>query len=303
VALGSDTTVFLANGLKGLWAYSYDGTSFSNAGHINSSGWPMDASGVAVDLDGTVFLANGRDGLRAYSYDGASFSNTAHIDFGNSFNRSVGVAVDSNGTVFLANGHDGLWAYNYEDTSFIATAHINDGGCASGVAVGLDGTVFLANDDDGLRAYSYDGTSFSNTAHINDDGGYWDGAKGVVVGSDGTVFLANKGEGMGAYTYSGFVGIDDNFFSVALNYTLSQNYPNPFNPTTTISYQLPISSSVNIYIYNLLGQKVADLVSKKQPPGNYRIEWNAAGFASGVYFYRLETEKGFVQSRKLVLLK
>ena len=82
-----------------------------------------------------------------------------------------------------------------------------------------------------------------------------------------------------------------------------KNYPNPFNPTTTISYQLPAVSLVDLSIYNVLGQKVTSLVSEKQQAGNYKVEWNAAGFSSGVYFYRMETGKGFVQSRKLILLK
>ena len=87
------------------------------------------------------------------------------------------------------------------------------------------------------------------------------------------------------------------------NFILEQNYPNPFNPTTEINYQLPAVSLVDLSIYNVLGQKVSTLVSAKQQAGNYKVEWNAAGFSSGVYFYRMETDKGFVHSRKLILLK
>jgi hypothetical protein len=86
-------------------------------------------------------------------------------------------------------------------------------------------------------------------------------------------------------------------------YILFQNYPNPFNPTTAISYKLPAFSQVELNIYNILGQKVAALVNAKQNAGMHTVQWNAAGFASGIYFYRLETENGFVQSRKLIFLK
>jgi hypothetical protein len=48
---------------------------------------------------------------------------------------------------------------------------------------------------------------------------------------------------------------------------------------------------------------VATLVNKKQPAENYSVEWDASGFASGVYLYRLETDHGFFQTKKLVLLK
>jgi hypothetical protein len=60
---------------------------------------------------------------------------------------------------------------------------------------------------------------------------------------------------------------------------------------------------VDLTIYNLLGQKVVTLVSEKQPAGKYQVKWDASDFASGVYYYRLSTISGFVQSKKLVLLK
>ncbi|TFG96089.1 MAG: T9SS type A sorting domain-containing protein [Calditrichales bacterium] len=72
-------------------------------------------------------------------------------------------------------------------------------------------------------------------------------------------------------------------------FLLEQNYPNPFNPKTMISYQLPVTSQVDLSIYNILGQKIATLVSEKQPAGTYKINWNANGFSSGMYFYHLKT--------------
>ena len=87
------------------------------------------------------------------------------------------------------------------------------------------------------------------------------------------------------------------------SYKLQQNYPNPFNPVTTISYQLAGNSAVDLSIYNLLGQKVATLVDKKQVAGSYEVQWNASGFASGLYVYKLVTDKGFESTKKLILLK
>jgi len=87
------------------------------------------------------------------------------------------------------------------------------------------------------------------------------------------------------------------------SFVLKQNYPNPFNPTTTISYQIPKHSKVELSIFNALGQKVTTLVSEKQAAGTYYVEWSANGFASGIYLYRIETDQGFVQTKKLILLK
>ncbi len=86
-------------------------------------------------------------------------------------------------------------------------------------------------------------------------------------------------------------------------YQLFDNYPNPFNPKTMINYQLPSTNYVELSIYNLTGQKVVTLVSENQQPGNYQVEWDASEFASGVYYYRLSTEAGFIQTKKLVLIK
>jgi hypothetical protein len=91
--------------------------------------------------------------------------------------------------------------------------------------------------------------------------------------------------------------------TVPKKYALGQNYPNPFNPKTIINYELPITDDVDLSIYNLLGQKVATLVSEKKNAGHHQVEWDASGFASGVYYYRLSTSSGFVQTRKLVLIR
>jgi len=100
------------------------------------------------------------------------------------------------------------------------------------------------------------------------------------------------------------LGIADNILNdIPQGFILSQNYPNPFNPVTTINYQLPQASKVTLSVYNILGQKVATLANSGQSAGYYKVEWDATGFASGLYFYRMETDKGFIQSKKLILMK
>ncbi len=101
---------------------------------------------------------------------------------------------------------------------------------------------------------------------------------------------------------------------VPKEFLLSQNYPNPFNPITEIEYSLPSLSSnqakgrvgegshVTLIVYDVLGREVATLVNEEKPPGTYEVTFDASGFSSGVYFYRLSTTH-FVQTRKLVLLR
>jgi hypothetical protein len=88
---------------------------------------------------------------------------------------------------------------------------------------------------------------------------------------------------------------------------LSQNYPNPFNPQTTIEFSLPRRTHVDISIYNVLGQRVRHLLGGMRSAGRHSIWWNGqddAGnrCATGVYFYRLNTES-YQESRKLLLVR
>ncbi len=100
-----------------------------------------------------------------------------------------------------------------------------------------------------------------------------------------------------------FTAITDPERADPQSFKLEQNYPNPFNPVTSIRYTINSQVQVNLSIYNSLGQKVATLVCEKQAPGKYQVEWDATGFASGVYIYTLKISRGFKQSRKLILLK
>jgi len=85
-------------------------------------------------------------------------------------------------------------------------------------------------------------------------------------------------------------------------FALYQNYPNPFNPTTVIKYSLPAAGIVNLSVYNLLGQKVAELINEKQSAGVHQFNFNASSFSSGVYFYKIKSGN-YSAVKKMLLLK
>ena len=85
-------------------------------------------------------------------------------------------------------------------------------------------------------------------------------------------------------------------------YALLQNYPNPFNPETKINFDIPNLADVKISVYDITGKEIAVLVNEKLEPGSYSFKWNGASFASGIYFYRVQSGN-FVQTRKMVLVK
>ncbi len=108
--------------------------------------------------------------------------------------------------------------------------------------------------------------------------------------------------GFAAGTVGEITSRSDEESDLPLYFDLSQNYPNPFNPVTSIRYQLPVASDVRLEVFDIIGRRVAVLVNEQVQAGRYTIQFDASGFASGVYFYRLQAGS-FVQTRKLTVIK
>lgn len=104
----------------------------------------------------------------------------------------------------------------------------------------------------------------------------------------------------GTYSFSNVVEVE--IVSVPGQYYLAQNFPNPFNPSTQISYFVPDAGLVNLSVYNLIGQKVAELVNENQKAGTYTVNFNASNLSSGLYIYSL-TANGKTLTKKMTLLK
>jgi hypothetical protein len=122
-----------------------------------------------------------------------------------------------------------------------------------------------------------------------------------VSGAD--LIAGTQGAGVWRRPLSQIVGV----FGTSPNqhpakFELEQNYPNPFNPSTTIEFSLPRSEFVALKIFNLLGDEIAILVSANVSAGTHRFQWDAHGFSSGVYFYKLQTHS-FTKTKKLLLVR
>jgi len=103
------------------------------------------------------------------------------------------------------------------------------------------------------------------------------------------------------------LAVEDNFITVPNDFVLYQNYPNPFNPVTIIKYSIPAVetqniASVQLKVYDVLGNEVATLVDEFKPAGTYEINFDANNLPSGVYFYQLQSGN-FVETKKLILLR
>lgn len=103
----------------------------------------------------------------------------------------------------------------------------------------------------------------------------------------------------GTFAFSQSVMVD---LGLPTEYSLDQNYPNPFNPTTNIQFSLPEASSVNLVVYNLLGQEVATVFNGFIEAGTHKVNFDAANLNTGLYVYKLEAND-FVATKKMMLMK
>jgi hypothetical protein len=99
---------------------------------------------------------------------------------------------------------------------------------------------------------------------------------------------------------TGVTNISENILPA--DYSLSQNYPNPFNPSTTIKFNIAKNSFVSIKVFDVLGKEIASLVNENLSAGTYSVNWNAADFSSGVYYYSMNAG-GFSGTKQMILTK
>ncbi len=108
-------------------------------------------------------------------------------------------------------------------------------------------------------------------------------------------------------TNAGFTGIENISQSIPKTYSLYQNYPNPFNPSTKIKFDIAAdgkgqTADVKLVIYDALGKEVSVLINEQLKPGTYEVEWNADGYSSGIFFYKLIADN-YTATGKMVLMK
>ncbi len=90
--------------------------------------------------------------------------------------------------------------------------------------------------------------------------------------------------------------------SKVTEFRLDQNYPNPFNPTTAINYQLSEISKVELKVFDILGKEISTLVNEIQNAGIYKVIFDASNLPSGIYFYKIQTDK-FSETKKMIFIK
>jgi hypothetical protein len=239
--------------------------------------------------------------------DGKSAVFTAHaIGSTNIHATSGSLTAASSGTITITTG--------LAATVRVETAANGSGTVvpAESIAVGSSITVFAITRDNSNNFVANIAADVWSLQNIT--GGVWAGDLIAAVDRKSAVFTghavgsANINATSGALTTisSGMITVKQvtsvHEGNTPLTYALMQNYPNPFNPATTFEFQIKDFGFVSLKVYDILGHEVATLMNEVQPPGDYKIRWDATNNSSGVYYYRLQARQ-FVDTKKLLIIK
>ncbi len=241
------------------------------------------------------------------------FDNDGDIDY-------ISTGANDNNLIFMKNQGNfffsadsiftsasrGLVKLDYENDGDLDLVTINDVLDSLGITVFLnDGSgnfeekkncylPFASGHPNGIVASDFDGDGKTDIAMVSR----------TPFGGDSLFVLYN----LGGLNQTTEVKTPEQINEVPDKFDLSQNYPNPFNPSTKINFNLPFESNVKIFVYNILGEKVTDLVNEQFSSGVHTVDFNANHLASGIYIYTIEAKTisgttNFFNAKKMILLK
>ncbi len=295
-----------SNNGAGTWGYTTTGAvwSIKKIPDINNDGL-SDIIGM-YGFNGGVFAISGSAGNQIWT-GGTTSSNNGTIELLDD--------KDKNGFAdFTLSGPLALYRLDTKTDStiwvnFVNNSYVRDvcmlgdlnGDTINEIAYSMQqpGTVYVVDGATGIILFQYTfGTSISQRADrvsklTSIDGNF--SSEFVAGCRDGRIKCFSGGT-------NGVIGIHNISTGIPKKFALYQNYPNPFNPATQIKFDLPNVSEVSLYVYDILGRVVDKLVDGSLSAGSYKIDWNAARFSSGVYFYRL-TAGNFRSIKKMILVK
>jgi len=292
------------------------------------------ANSIAVDGSGNIYVTgfsqgNGTGSDYAtikYNSSGDSVWLKRYNGPENSSDGANSIAVDSSGNVYVTG-----FSFVSEPNCDYATIKYNSSGVQqwaaryngpgnvydvpNSIVIDSSGNAYVTGFSQGNgtdRDYAtikYNSSGVQQWAtRYNGPGNSSDYASSIAVDSSGNVYVTGYSYGNGTdndfatIKYSQTIGINQISISIPYKCSLSQNYPNPFNPSTNIEFSLPEKSFVKLKVFDITGKEVAELVNENLSVGTFRYDFNAGELSSGLYFYKLETEK-FTETKKMIVLK
>ncbi len=325
---GNRSFVFAGTNGWGLYRTSNRGDSWSQTNGPRSGGW---AIGSLVSHDTTIFAASFRvwrstdhgnswmdwssglpspplSHIQGLAFDGSRLF--AALDFqqgvylspaDNPSWKPVGLtgmwdnllaAIDTN---VFAGTSSGVHLYSGSGTTWLPRNNGLPSGSKVYALVAVRRTLFV-----GVAGGVYKSENLGQSwQQVNDPN--IAGLSVYALGATETDLLAATNNGSWRRSLSEVTSVED-IGQVPQHFHLYQNYPNPFNPSTEIRYQASEVSHVSLKVYDVLGREVATLVDGEVEAGHHRVQWNAEGLPSGVYFYRLEAGS-FVRTKRMVFVR
>lgn len=217
------------------------------------------------------------------------------VYFINSETGWLGGSLNSEGIIQKSTNGGSNWSTQFNNNSVNRIYSLNFKDSLRGGAVG--GPTFTNNyvtitTNGGLNwlQYSMPSTTYLYFIQFVDNNTGW--MVGYAAGT-GRIWKTTNG---GLTSFSNIGSESPN------TYSLSQNYPNPFNPITKFKFDLPRRGHVKLNIYDLSGKEIQNVIDGDLNPGTYEFDFDGRDLASGVYFYKLETQE-FRDTKKMIVLK
>ena len=222
------------------------------------------------------------------------------IGFGSQYTSSSGVYDD--GYQILARMYSEFLppgTVPVELTSFIASVNENN--------VTLNWTTATETNNLGFEIQRNSGNDFQTIGFVNGNGTTTETQEYSftdVVTPGSYSYRLKQVDYNGIFSYSETIQVEIVIPDV---FALEQNYPNPFNPSTRINFSLAVDSKVSLKVFDVLGQEVTSLINSNLVAGSHNVDFNASGFNSGVYFYRIDATgingTNFTSVKKMILTK
>jgi photosystem II stability/assembly factor-like uncharacterized protein len=214
-------------------------------------------------------------------------------------NSTTGIAGGSLGKVYKTTNSGGNWTEIQAGTSYMSFEGVCFANQNTGYFISSSGILLTTNTGENWITQYIDFNPYIYAVHfINAYTGY-------TVGENGGIWKTTTGGGA-------FSGIETIQTDIPSEFKLYQNFPNPFNSSTKICFDIPqvhlskgwdkSSTAITIKVFNMLGSEVSTLVNEDLIPGKYKVDFHSNNYPSGIYFYKLMTDR-YTEIRKMIILK
>lgn len=307
--ISADSLGNLWVGMKYLGISVYDGGNWTHYDNSNSPLISNEINCFFAEPAGPMWIGTF---IGLYKFDNGAWTNYTTSNSGLPGNSINGIDKDSQGNMWIAT-FDGLakfdganWTVYDESNSGIVSENVTD------VVVDTNDVVWASGHNTYNFPYyggvsRFDGSNWTNFTPNNSPLPHLQVGR-LDMDSKGNLWISAVSEAIAVYNENGVIitGLDDDtediLTNVPSNFRLDQNYPNPFNPTTTIRFALSQPGQVSFKVYDITGRLVADLINDRKSAGEYSLTFDGSQLSSGVYFYRLQTER-FSETKRMMLIK